>query len=401
MGTQDLIKKIERILKKSINNDEELTQDDMIEILSQSPELKSMIEKCLSSYITNQEIQEKDLDRIQDSIEYIPLIDFINSYLLISKIEIVGIGEEIAEFSTIKDDNTIIVDEDPFKAYLREIGRIPLLTKEEEAELFIKYNETKDIGIRNKISEANLRLVVSISKKYVGRGLELLDLVQEGNMGLFTAIEKFDVTKGYKFSTYATHWVKQAVRRAIENSSKNIRIPVQAQLILKKIDIATQTFEKEHGGKIPTNEELSEILGLSPEIIRNYKISNISTVSYHTPVGSADEGDQSELIDFLEDENSTASIEKRAELTALHEEFVRIMDEYFPIDTDDKKKNNYNEKARRIIKLRFGFDGQPIKTLEEVAKDYNVTRERIRQIEAKTLKLLRSPKIAKRLEDFR
>lgn len=401
MGTQDLIKKIEKVLKKNINSEAELSQDDMIEMLSKSTELKSMIEKCLSSYINNQEIKEKDLDTIQDLIEFYPLIDFINTYLLISKIEIVGIGEEIDEFSTINDDNNTVFNEDSYRAYLREIGQVPLLTKEEEVELFKKYNETNDIIIRNKISEANLRLVVSISKKYIGRGLEPLDLVQEGNLGLFTAIEKFDVSKGYKFSTYATHWVKQAVRRALENLSKNIRIPVQAQVIIKKIDIATQTFIKEHGGKMPTNEELSEILGLSPEIIRNYKNSNISTVSYHTPVGSAEEGDQSELIDFLEDENSAESIEKRAELTALREEFIRIMDEYFPIDTDDQKKNNYNEKARRIIKLRFGFDGQPVKTLEEVAKDYNVTRERIRQIEAKTLKLLRNPKISKRLEDFR
>ena len=322
MSTQDIIKKTEKVLKKSINKEEELTQDDMIEILSQSTELKSMIEKILSSFIKNQEIKEKELDIIQDSIDYYPLIDFINCYLLISKIEIVGIGDSIDEFKKLIEDNSYINSEDPVGMYYKEIKRIPLLTPEEEKKLFMEYVENKDITTRNKIYEANLRLVVKIANKYVGRGLELLDLYQEGNIGLGTAIDKFDVSKGYKFSTYASWWIRQAIRRAIDNSSRNIRIPIQAGTILKKISIAIEHFSKEHGGVEPTNEELSAIIGISPEMIRNYKSYNVTTVSYYTPVGSAEDGDQSELIDFLEDEKSAGNITKKAEANALHEEIA-------------------------------------------------------------------------------
>lgn len=437
MGLQDTIKQIETILRNSINDSTELSQDDIIRILSGQDKLSELIVSCFSNIKKNQEIKAEDFEKLQDLITFETTIDFLNCYLLINNIEIVGIEDSVIDITTdstaesiddLKEDSIIditidsadestdnlkkysitseellesyFVNEDPLKTYLREINKIPLLTKEEEIELFTEYSRNPSIEIRDKIFEANLRLVVSIAKRYFGRGLEPLDVIQEGNIGLSTAIDKFDVTKGYKFSTYATHWIRQAIRRAIDDKANNIRIPVQAQEIMRKINMATAKYTNEHLGLEPTNEELSEMIGISPELIKTYKECNVTTVSIHTNVGSAEDGDQSELIDFLIDEKSTRDIEERAEMRALQQEVQAIIENVFPINTNNDKKNAYNKQVRDVLKARFGLGGAKKKTLTEIGKEYNVSRERIRQIESRSLLILRRSSKIKPLRDF-
>ena len=271
--------------------------------------------------------------------------------------------------------------DDPVRMYLREIGKIPLLSFDQELELAKEILNGSEEA-KQKLSESNLRLVVSIAKKYVGRGMLLLDLIQEGNMGLIKAVEKFDYTKGYKFSTYATWWIRQAITRAIADQARTIRIPVHMVETINKL-IRTSRHLLQQLGREPTPEELAQEMEMPlDKVIEIQKIAQ-DPVSLETPIG---EEDDSHLGDFIQDEDSPAP-QYSAAYTLLREQLEDVMKTLTP-------------REAKVLKLRFGLDDGRTRTLEEVGKEFNVTRERIRQIEAKALRKLRHPSRSKKLRDY-
>ncbi|MCD7763563.1 MAG: RNA polymerase sigma factor RpoD [Lachnospiraceae bacterium] len=271
--------------------------------------------------------------------------------------------------------------EDPVRMYLKEIGNVPLLTGEEEIEL-AKRVEQGDEEAKKKLTEANLRLVVSIAKKYVGRGMPFLDLIQEGNMGLMKAVDKFDYTKGYKFSTYATWWIRQAITRGIADTGRTIRVPVHMVETINKTLRMTRTLLQELGRE-PTPEEVADRLGVPVSRVREVLKISRDPVSLDTPIG---EEDDSHLGDFIEDDTALSPADSAA-FSMLREELSTALE-------------SLTDRERQVIKLRFGLEDGRARTLEEVGKEFNVTRERIRQIEAKALRKLRHPSRSKRLKDF-
>ncbi|MEW9033442.1 MAG: RNA polymerase sigma factor RpoD [Planifilum fimeticola] len=293
--------------------------------------------------------------------------------------------ESTGEDSELLDDDLSVPPgvkiNDPVRMYLKEIGRVPLLTAEEEVEL-AKRIEQGDEEAKRRLAEANLRLVVSIAKRYVGRGMLFLDLIQEGNMGLIKAVEKFDYRKGYKFSTYATWWIRQAITRAIADQARTIRIPVHmVETINKLIRVSRQLLQEL--GREPTPEEIAKEMDLSPEKVREIMKIAQEPVSLETPIG---EEDDSHLGDFIPDDDIQAPADAAA-YELLKEQLKEVLD-----TLSDREEN--------VLRLRFGLDDGRTRTLEEVGKVFGVTRERIRQIEAKALRKLRHPSRSKRLKDF-
>ncbi|MBQ6496562.1 MAG: RNA polymerase sigma factor RpoD [Firmicutes bacterium] len=275
---------------------------------------------------------------------------------------------------------SIAVD-DPVRMYLKEIGKVPLLTADEEVEL-AKRMEQGDEYAKQKLCEANLRLVVSIAKKYVGRGMLFLDLIQEGNLGLIKAVDKFDWTKGYKFSTYATWWIRQAITRSIADQARTIRIPVHmVETINKLIRISRQLLQEE--GREPTPDEIAAEMGITVEKVREIQKIAQEPVSLETPIG---EEEDSHLGDFIPDDDAPAPAEAAA-FSMLKDQLVEVL-------------GTLTEREQKVLKLRFGLDDGRARTLEEVGKEFDVTRERIRQIEAKALRKLRHPTRRKKLEDY-
>jgi RNA polymerase primary sigma factor len=271
--------------------------------------------------------------------------------------------------------------DDPIRMYLKEIGRIALLRKEQEVE-YAQLIELGDEAARDKLTEANLRLVVSIAKKYIGRGMPFLDLIQEGNTGLMRAVVKFDYRRGYKFSTYATWWIRQAVNRALADQARTIRVPVHmGEVINKLVRVSRRLFQEL--GRDPDDEEIAEEMGLTPEKVQEVLRISREPLSLSSPIG--EEGD-AQLGDFVEDTQSIAPSEA-ASLTMLRTEVENVLDSLTP-------------RERRVLQLRFGLVDAREQTLEEVGKRFGVTRERIRQIEAKALRKLRHPSRSKRLGDF-
>lgn len=295
--------------------------------------------------------------------------------------------EEEKEYEGKREDESEILHsergsaEDPVRMYLKEIGRIPLLSSEEEIEL-AKRMEMGDEEAKKKLSEANLRLTVSIAKRYSGRGMQFLDLIQEGNLGLIKAVEKFDYRKGYKFSTYATWWIRQSITRAIADQARTIRIPVHMVETMNRVNRTSRRLLQEYGRE-PTPEEIAVTMNLPVE--RILEVSKISQepVSLETPIG---EEEDSHLGDFIQDEHVPVPSEEAAH-TLLREQLEEVMD-------------TLSDREQKVLALRFGLeDGKP-HTLEEVGRDFQVTRERIRQIEAKALRKLRHPTRSRKLRDF-
>lgn len=274
-----------------------------------------------------------------------------------------------------------ITVDDPVRMYLKEIGKVPLLTAEEEIEL-AKRMELGDEEAKKKLCEANLRLVVSIAKRYVGRGMLFLDLIQEGNLGLIKAVDKFDWKKGYKFSTYATWWIRQAITRSIADQARTIRIPVHmVETINKLVRIERQLVQEL--GREPTNEEISEHMGIEVDKVNEIRKIAQEPVSLETPIG---EEDDSHLGDFIEDETAIAP-DEAANFSMLKEQLNQVL-------------STLSDREKKVLELRFGLnDGTP-RTLEEVGKEFEVTRERIRQIEAKALRKLKHPSRSQKLKDF-
>lgn len=287
--------------------------------------------------------------------------------------------EELENIELAVPDGVSI--EDPVRMYLKEIGKVPLLTAEEEKDLAMKM-EAGDMNAKKRLAEANLRLVVSIAKRYVGRGMLFLDLIQEGNLGLIKAVEKFDYRKGYKFSTYATWWIRQAITRAIADQARTIRIPVHmVETINKLIRVQRQLLQEL--GREPYPEEIAEKMSLPVERVREIQKISQEPVSLETPIG---EEEDSHLGDFIQDDNVPVPAEAAA-FTLLKEQLVEVL-------------GTLTDREQKVLCLRFGLDDGRARTLEEVGKEFDVTRERIRQIEAKALRKLRHPSRSRKLKDY-
>jgi RNA polymerase primary sigma factor len=342
--------------------------------------------------LTYKEIMERLSTFDQDSDQ----IDEFFEYLNDQGIEVINESEdedhdEMIPHDDVEDGEDYNFDDlsvppgvkinDPVRMYLKEIGRVPLLSAEEEIQL-AKRIEQGDEEAKRRLAEANLRLVVSIAKRYVGRGMLFLDLIQEGNMGLIKAVEKFDYQKGYKFSTYATWWIRQAITRAIADQARTIRIPVHmVETINKLIRVSRQLLQEL--GREPSPEEIAEKMDLTPEKVREIMKIAQEPVSLETPIG---EEDDSHLGDFIEDQDALAPSDAAA-YELLKEQLEDVLD-------------TLTEREENVLRLRFGLDDGRTRTLEEVGKVFGVTRERIRQIEAKALRKLRHPSRSKRLKDF-
>lgn len=288
--------------------------------------------------------------------------------------------EETENLDTALSTEGIAID-DPVKVYLKEIGRVPLLTPEEEIDLAVRIN-SGDESAKKRLSEANLRLVVSIAKRYLGRGMQFLDLIQEGNLGLIKAVEKFDYTKGFKFSTYATWWIRQAITRAIADQARTIRIPVHMVETINKVKKVSSQLLHTNGHE-PTADEIAAELDMPVDKVREIMRVAQEPVSLETPIG---EEEDSHLGDFIPDDDAPAP-QDAASHTLLKEQLADVLDTLTP-------------REEKVLRLRFGLEDGRSRTLEEVGKEFNVTRERIRQIEAKALRKLRHPSRSKKLKDF-
>ena len=324
---------------------------------------------------------------ILDEVENIDLspeqIEKIYEVLESMGIEVQGVANDvdiIEEEIDLSVPEGIAID-NPVRMYLKEIGKVPLLSSEEEMELAKQIEEGSQYA-KKKLAEANLRLVVSIAKRYVGRGMLFLDLIQEGNLGLIKAVEKFDFRKGFKFSTYATWWIRQAITRAIADQARTIRIPVHmVETINKLIRVQRQLLQEL--GRDPFPEEISKVMDLPVEKVREIQKIAQEPVSLETPIG---EEEDSHLGDFIPDDDAPAPAEAAA-FTMLKEQLINVLDTLTP-------------REEKVLRLRFGLDDGRARTLEEVGKEFNVTRERIRQIEAKALRKLRHPSRSKKLKDY-
>lgn len=373
----------------AVNNAEaeaarEKFQEKLKELLSLAKKKKNMLEY--------QEISDFFADMQLDSDKFEKILDFLEA----NNIDVLRITDDDADddiLLEVDDDDEIEVEkidlsvpdgvsiEDPVRMYLKEIGKVPLLSAEEEIEL-AKRMELGDQEAKKRLAEANLRLVVSIAKRYVGRGMLFLDLIQEGNLGLIKAVEKFDYRKGYKFSTYATWWIRQAITRAIADQARTIRIPVHmVETINKLIRVSRQLLQEL--GREPTPEEIAAEMNMPVERVREILKISQEPVSLETPIG---EEKDSHLGDFIQDDNVPVPADAAA-FTLLKEQLEEVL-------------GTLTEREQKVLTLRFGLEDGRARTLEEVGREFNVTRERIRQIEAKALRKLRHPSRSRKLKDY-
>ena len=373
----------------AVNNAEaeaarEKFQEKLKELLSLAKKKKNMLEY--------QEISDFFADMQLDSDKFEKILDFLEA----NNIDVLRITDDDADddiLLEVDDDDEIEVEkidlsvpdgvsiEDPVRMYLKEIGKVPLLSAEEEIEL-AKRMELGDQEAKKRLAEANLRLVVSIAKRYVGRGMLFLDLIQEGNLGLIKAVEKIDYRKGYKFSTYATWWIRQAITRAIADQARTIRIPVHmVETINKLIRVSRQLLQEL--GREPTPEEIAAEMNMPVERVREILKISQEPVSLETPIG---EEEDSHLGDFIQDDNVPVPADAAA-FTLLKEQLEEVL-------------GTLTEREQKVLTLRFGLEDGRARTLEEVGREFNVTRERIRQIEAKALRKLRHPSRSRKLKDY-
>ncbi|MBQ6230412.1 MAG: RNA polymerase sigma factor RpoD [Eubacterium sp.] len=372
--------------------DEKLFTETLDKLLTMAKSKKSVIEdtEIIDAFKDKQEfLTDENMTRV---------IEFFESH----KVDVLTITEDDDELEPddllfeLDDEEEIDMEqidlsvpegvsiEDPVRMYLKDIGKVPLLTAEEEIELAKKMEFGGEEGeeAKKKLAEANLRLVVSIAKRYVGRGMLFLDLIQEGNLGLIKAVEKFDYTKGYKFSTYATWWIRQAITRAIADQARTIRIPVHmVETINKLIRVSRQLLQEL--GREPTPDEIAEEMNLPVDRVREILKISQEPVSLETPIG---EEEDSHLGDFIQDENVPVPADAAA-FTLLKEQLVEVL-------------GTLTDREQKVLRLRFGLDDGRARTLEEVGREFSVTRERIRQIEAKALRKLRHPSRSRKLKEF-
>ena len=336
----------------------------------------------IDTLIVDLDLDVDELEKLNEQIDAanISIIDDFSAEALDGISLEVDLPKETDAAETVAVNDNAAMD-DPVKVYLKEIGRVPLLTPEEEIELAIRISED-DQEAKKRLAEANLRLVVSIAKRYVGRGMQFLDLIQEGNLGLIKAVDKFDYTKGFKFSTYATWWIRQAITRAIADQARTIRIPVHMVETINKVKKANSQLPHKNGRKA-TPDEIAEFLEMPVDKVREILRVAQEPVSLETPIG---EEEDSHLGDFIPDDDALAPADA-ASMSLLKEQLADVLKTLTP-------------REAKVLSLRFGLDDGNPKTLEEVGKVFNVTRERIRQIEAKALRKLRHPSRSKKLKDF-
>lgn len=369
--------------EKTLTFDEKLSK-----LLELAKSKKNVLEeKDIHDAFAGEELTPEKLDRIYDFLDkkHVDVLKMSNDDDmdpdLFTEDEDPDPEDEIdMEHIDLSVPEGVSVD-DPVRMYLKEIGKVPLLSPDEEIELAKKI-ELGDEAAKKKLAEANLRLVVSIAKRYVGRGMQLLDLIQEGNLGLIKAVEKFDYRKGYKFSTYATWWIRQAITRAIADQARTIRIPVHMVETINRL-VRTQRQLVQKLGREATPEELAKELDMPVDRVREIMKISQDPVSLETPIG---EEEDSHLGDFIQDDQVTVPADA-ATFTLLHEQLMEVLD-------------TLTEREQKVLRLRFGLDDGRPRTLEEVGREFNVTRERIRQIEAKALRKLRHPSRSKKLKDY-
>ena len=369
--------------EKTLTFDEKLSK-----LLELAKSKKNVLEeKDIHDAFAGEELTPEKLDRIYDFLDkkHVDVLKMSNDDDmdpdLFTEDEDPDPEDEIdMEHIDLSVPEGVSVD-DPVRMYLKEIGKVPLLSPDEEIELAKKI-ELGDEAAKKKLAEANLRLVVSIAKRYVGRGMQLLDLIQEGNLGLIKAVEKFDYRKGYKFSTYATWWIRQAITRAIADQARTIRIPVHMVETINRL-VRTQRQLVQKLGREATPEELAKELDMPVDRVREIMKISQDPVSLETPIGEAED---SHLGDFIQDDNVEVPADA-ATYTLLHEQLMEVL-------------STLTEREQKVLRLRFGLDDGRPRTLEEVGRQFNVTRERIRQIEAKALRKLRHPSRSKVLKDY-
>ena len=361
----------------------------LVELLELAKKKKNVLEyQEISDFFKDQSLEVEQMEKVLDFLEASGV-----DVLRISGNDEELILDDDADIEKMDDEEEIELDkidlsvpegvsiEDPVRMYLKEIGKVSLLTADEEIEL-AKRMEQGDEDAKKRLAEANLRLVVSIAKRYVGRGMLFLDLIQEGNLGLIKAVEKFDYRKGYKFSTYATWWIRQAITRAIADQARTIRIPVHmVETINKLIRVSRQLLQEL--GREPTPEEIAEEMKMPVDRVREILKISQEPVSLETPIG---EEEDSHLGDFIQDDNVPVPADATA-FTLLKEQLIEVL-------------GTLTEREQKVLRLRFGLDDGRARTLEEVGKEVNVTRERIRQIEAKALRKLRHPSRSRKLKDY-
>ena len=373
-------------------NSETLTLDEKLILLAKIAAGKKGVisSEELMNYFKDDQLSPEQLDYVYEFLDS-HKIDVLNTDESDdSAPEFFVKDDDLDEEETEEDLEQLTIPEgiaidDPVRMYLKEIGKIQLLTVEMEQDLakkIIEGTEAEANEAKKRLAEANLRLVVSIAKRYVGRGMQFLDLIQEGNLGLLKAVDKFDYTKGFKFSTYATWWIRQSITRSIADQARTIRIPVHMVETINRL-VRTQRQMLQELGREPTPEELAERLDTPVARVRDIMQISQEPVSFETPIG---EEEDSHLGDFIQDDSSQVPVDAAAE-RLLHEQLMNVI-------------NQLSDREQKVLKLRFGLvDGKP-RTLEEVGKEFNVTRERIRQIEAKALRKLRHPSRSKQLKDY-
>ena len=358
-------------------------EDKLNALIEKGKKAGKLTSKELMDVLDDMNLEPEELDKFYDKLENLGIDTSGEDILPPLDDEALPALEEVTE-EEIADTDALVdtfSTDDPVRMYLKEIGKVPLLTPEEEQELARRMADG-DEEAKRRMAEANLRLVVSIAKRYVGRGMLFLDLIQEGNLGLIKAVDKFDYTKGYKFSTYATWWIRQAITRAIADQARTIRIPVHmVETINKVIRVSRQLLQEL--GHDPSAEEIAEEMGMPVDKVRDILKIAQEPVSLETPIG---EEEDSHLGDFIPDEDASEPSEA-ASFSLLREQLMTVLDTLTP-------------REKKVLELRFGIVDGRTRTLEEVGKEFNVTRERIRQIEAKALRKLRHPSRSKKLRDF-
>ncbi|MBR5514809.1 MAG: RNA polymerase sigma factor RpoD [Clostridia bacterium] len=374
-------KKAEAVKESEQQKDPE-KKPDINELFEKAKEKGSIANSELMEVIEECDYDIEQIEKIYEQFEGAGIE--IKGYLDIPEFE--EIESEVERYESAEDMEQMLAQDglaidDPVRMYLKEIGKVPLLETERELELAKKMAEGDEMA-KTELVEANLRLVVSIAKRYVGKGMFFLDLIQEGNLGLMKAVEKFDYRKGYKFSTYATWWIRQAITRSIADQARTIRIPVHMVETIHKVSRISRQLLQEYGHEA-TAEEIAEVMGVSADKVREIMKVAQDPVSLETPIG---EEEDSHLGDFIEDQDSPAPAEA-ASYTLLREQLFEVL-------------NTLSSRESQVLKLRFGLEDGRTRTLEEVGKEFNITRERIRQIEAKALRKLRHPSRSKRLKDY-